>query len=129
MAKDLSGSGQEAEWRTSIGRSYFAVFNHLRNRLKPLKPLPTTDDIHGLVVKYLTSANNRELHSVGQVLKDLRTSRNEADYDLAAAIAQDQSRLAASKAERAIEKFEAVPNATFAAAIRAQPTYRKDPPP
>ena len=123
-ARDLSKSAQEAERRTSIGRSYFAVFNHVRIRLEPLKPLPETSDVHNIVVRYLTFANNKELQSVGQTLKDLRTSRNEADYNMKATIIQDQSRLALSKAERAIEKSRDITEATFTAAIRAQATHR-----
>lgn len=123
-ARDLSGSAQEAERRTSIGRSYFAVFNHVRIRLEPLKRLPETSDVHNVVVRYLTSANNNELQSVGQTLKDLRTSRNEADYNMEATIIEDQSRLALSKAEKAIKKSQDIPEATFTAAIRAQATHR-----
>lgn len=123
----INSAAQEAGWRTSIGRSYFAVFNHVRIRLEPLKPLPKTDDVHSLVVRYLTSANNRELHSVGRTLMDLRTSRNQADYDMAATVVQDQSRLALAKAESAIAKSKAVSDAMFTAVINAQPTHRKEP--
>ena len=123
-ARDLSGSAQEAERRTSIGRSYFAVFNHIRIRLEPLKSLPDGSDIHSIVVRYLTFANDKQLQSVGQTLKDLRISRNEADYNMKAMIIQEQSRLALSKAEKALEKSRDITEATFTAAIRAQTTYR-----
>lgn len=127
VARNLEGSDHESQRRTSIGRSYFALFNHVRTRLAPLKRLPETEDAHALVARYLTSANNRGLHSVGRTLKDLRESRNTADYDMEATIAQDQSRLALSRAERAVKEFRGVNEASFAAAMNAQPTYRREP--
>ena len=44
VADSLRNSGQESERRTSVGRSYFALFNHLRLKLEPIKQMPTTDE-------------------------------------------------------------------------------------
>lgn len=124
VARALNGSAQEAEWRTSIGRSYYALFLHLRLRLEPIKPFPKDDEDHQRVVHYLTNANDRNLQSVGQTVKDLRTSRNEADYDMDAAVAQTQSQLTLTIAAKAIEKLGAVTPAALKALIGAIPTYR-----
>lgn len=124
VARSLSGSDQESERRTSVGRSYYAVFNHLRLKLEPIKPLPATHEAHQAVVQYLLNANNVELRSVGQSLNDLRTSRNVADYDMGAAVEKDQSRLELARADKAVAKFTGVNEVILRAAILAQPTYR-----
>ena len=123
VARRLSGSVDEAALRTSVGRSYYAVFNHLRLRLEPIKPFPGDVDDHKRAVYYLVGANNRDLQSIGQTLKDLRTSRNEADYRMNTVINQGQGRLALAKAEKAIEKSGRVSEATLTAAITALQTY------
>ena len=124
VARNLSQSDREPEWRTSVGRSYYAVFNHLRLKLEPMKQLPRTDEDHQAVVQYLTAANNADLQSVGQSLKDLRTSRNLADYDMQTAVGQDESRVALARADRAIEKFGKVNETALRAAMSALATYR-----
>ena len=125
VARTLSETDQESNLRTSVGRSYFAVFNHFRLRLDSLKPLPKTQEDHSLVVRYLTQAPNSELKSVGQTLSDLRKSRNEADYDMDVVVGQDQSRLALAKAERAIDKSQRVTEDTLKAAMKALPIFRR----
>ena len=125
VARTLSETDHESNHRTSVGRSYFAVFNHFRLRLDSLKPLPKTQEDHILVVRYLTKAPNSELQSVGQTLSDLRKSRNEADYDMDVVVGQDQSRLALAKADRAIEKFQRVTEDTLKAAMKALPIFRR----
>ena len=125
VARTLSETDQESNHRTSVGRSYFAVFNHFRLRLDSLKPLPKTQEDHSLVVRYLTQAPNSELKSVGQTLSDLRKSRNEADYDMDVVVGQDQSRLALAKADRAIDKSQRVTEDTLKAAMKALPIFRR----
>jgi len=124
VARNLSGLGQEAEWRTSVGRSYYALFNNLRLKLEPIKPFPGDEEDHQRVVYYLMKANNRDLQSVGQWLKDLRNSRNDADYRMNVVVGQDQSRLAITRADKAIAKFTGVNAATLRVVIGAIATYR-----
>jgi len=124
VARSLTGSDEESGWRTSVGRSYYAVFLHLCLNLAPIKRLPGTGEDHDAVVQYLITANNRDLYSVGQSLNDLRTSRRQADYDMAVAVAQEQSQLALLKASKAVEKFGTVNEGALKAAISALPTYR-----
>jgi hypothetical protein len=127
VARSLAESNAEAEWRTSIGRSYFAVFNQVRRRIAPIKTLPTTDEVHALVVGYLQNANNQDLRLVGQALHDLRISRNEADYDLDVDVDQTRSRFAVAKATKAMQRFTDLNQTLFVAAIQSQPTRRREP--
>jgi hypothetical protein len=124
IARRFETSAAESERRTSVGRSYYAVFNHLRKRLEPLKPLPTTVDAHTLVSKYLADANNRDLKSLAQTLNDLRRSRNVADYEMETVVEEAQSRLACQRATNAIRKSQDVPAGTLRAAIDTLPTHR-----
>jgi hypothetical protein len=124
VARSLSESQNESERRTSIGRCYYAIFNHFRLKLEQITRLPGTDEDHQAVVQYLTKARDRNLYSVGQSLKDLRTSRNNADYVMTAAVDANHSRLALEKADKALEKFTGVSEARLKAEIGAQPTYR-----
>ncbi len=124
VARSLSGSAHESDTRTSVGRSYFAVFNHLRERLSPLKPFPGDPEDHQRVLHYLMGANSPALRSVGQTLNDLRASRKHADYDMNMVIDQQQSKLAVTRADSAVAKSQGVDAGHLKALIQAIPTYR-----
>jgi hypothetical protein len=124
VARALSRSAKESERRTSIGRSYYAIFNHLCLRLYPIAKMPGTAEDHQAVVHYLMSANHVDLHSVGQSLKDLRDSRTVADYKMLETVGESQSEFALKKSDKAIQKFRAVNDGAFRAAIAAVPSFR-----
>ena len=124
VAASLCESGEEAERRTSVGRSYFALFNHLRIKLAAITQIPTTDEAHQAVVHYLTHANNRNLSSVGQSLRDLRSSRNVADYKLDGTVDQADSRVALVKAKSAFGKLSTVGDNALRSAVQAVPAFR-----
>jgi hypothetical protein len=123
VAESLQPSAQEAERRTSIGRSYYAMFNYLRLKVDPIRRVPI-EDAHQAMTHYLSLANNKELSSVGQTLSDLRTTRNTADYEMDAVISADDSALALRRAKRAIAKFDSLPEPTVRAALQARPLYQ-----
>lgn len=123
VARNLKDSAVEAEMRTAIGRSYYAVFNHLRIEIERYKPFPKTADIHDHVVHYLANARSADLQSVAQHVRDLRTRRNDADYDMQMNILPDQTKLAYAKAHKALEKFGTVNSVTLKALIDALPRY------
>ena len=124
VAADLCESGEEAEHRTSVGRSYFALFNHLRIKLDTITQVPKTNEAHQAVVHYLTGANNRNLSSVGQSLRDLRSSRNAADYQLEDPVAQADSRVALARAKNAVDKLRTVGDNALRNAVQAVPSFR-----
>ncbi len=123
VASSLCDSDDESERRTSIGRSYFALFNYLRLSLEPVRNVPTSDEAHRAVAYYLGNANNRDLASVEQSLRDLRVSRNAADYKLDKNVDHAASRTALTRAQRAVEKFGRLGNRAVSA-VRAVPTFR-----
>ena len=124
VAANLCETGEEAERRTSVGRSYFALFNHLRIKLDAITQIPATAEAHQAVVHYLTQANNRDLSSVGQSLRDLRSSRNVADYQLKDSVAQADSRVALVRARNAVDKLRTVGDNALRNAVQAVPAFR-----
>lgn len=123
VAMALSGSDREADRRTSIGRSYYALFNHVRGKVQPLRFLPGNDEDHKALSFYLIKANNRDLQSVGQFLKDLRVSRNQSDYEMNLTVEKSQSELARAQAQMAIDKLNGVGEAMTKTFIQAVPNF------
>ena len=124
VARNFRNSTVEAETRTAIGRSYFALFNFVRAKLEAFKKFPGTADDHDHLVHYLTFANDLKLKTVGQYLRDLRAMRNIADYRMELLMRQADGRLMFAKAEKALETLRQVNDGRLKAEIDAQPTYR-----
>jgi hypothetical protein len=91
LADRLKDSQNEAERRTSVGRSYYALFNVV------------------LGVSYLTKVKHRPSGSVGLALHSLRTERNRADYDMSIGINVKSSQFVYRKAADALTVFESIP--------------------
>ena len=106
VARNLHESEDESERRTSIGRSYFALFNYVRQTVESVRNVPKDEDAHRVVPDYLDKTRNKDLKSIGQTLRFLRKSRNTADYELMAAIEPAVSRVALARATRAVESFK-----------------------
>lgn len=124
VADRLCDSDAESDRRTSVGRSYFALFNYIRTKLEGIARLPTDEEAHRAVVYYLQQANSRELGSIGQSLRDLRVSRNVADYELGSVVSRDVSRIALGKARRAVRKLRSLGDARLASSVLAVPSFR-----
>ena len=127
VANRLKNSSEEEDRRTSVSRSYYAVFNHLRPKIDQFKPLPGWDQDHRALVEYLTRVNLPELQSVGQALKDLRDSRNDADYEMGQTCDASKASLACRKAENAIAKFSKINAVQLRAALDAIATIKPRP--
>ena len=122
VACNLHESDHESDRRTSIGRSYFALFNYLRRKVESVKNVPASDEAHQAVVHYLEGANDRDLQSVGQSLRNLRASRNKADYHLDESVGHDASRVALARAKRAVKKFDSLGNRATSV-LQSVPTF------
>lgn len=72
IAQQWQASDSEAERRTSIGRSYYTLFNILRQSLSSRGvPFRSSGADHGHLVDYLTRCRNQEAARIGGILKDL----------------------------------------------------------
>ena len=82
QAVKSSGQDTEARLRCAISRAYFAAFGEVQNHLrKEGNFIPNTARGHQIVVRLLKESADKTCQKMGQLLEDLRTSRNLADYD------------------------------------------------
>jgi len=87
VADRLRNSPSEAECRTSIGRSYYGLFNVLHGALASRGVIfREAPEDHFTLISYLSKARHRTAAAVGSALRDLRQERNRADYSLSVAI-------------------------------------------
>lgn len=109
IANQFQASASEAERRTSIGRSYYALYNVLFGFLSSQGvDFENGGGDHRRLVNYLTRCNDRQAYRIGGALRDLRTYRTDADYDLNVAIDASTSQLAYRQARKAINRFDAL---------------------
>lgn len=109
VAAQLKNSENGAERRTSIGRSYYALFNVVIRLLTARGVIfrQTPDDRHKLV-SYLTKSKHRAAGSVGLALLSLRTDRNRADYEMAATISVRTAEFVFQRATGALAQFDSI---------------------
>jgi len=109
IAERMSTSANEAERRTSIGRSYYGLFHVLLGALSDRGIIfrETPDDHQNLIV-YLTKGRNKVAASVWAVLKDLRQERNRADYRLREICTARSSEFVYLKTMKALGQFESI---------------------
>lgn len=82
----LDGSPTEADWRTSINRSYYGVFVTLAVLLKSRiskadRELRLGDDpMHKPTIDSLKNASGERVRQIGKLLESLSSARCRADY-------------------------------------------------
>lgn len=123
VADSLRGSQAEAERRTSVSRSYYALLNVIKSRIGGFGvPIDATAQPHAQVVYYLVKSNHRALSSIGQTLKSLRLKRNEADYDMSSDLSQKDTENVYLRADRAVAEFSSLRGIEHH--LHAVPRYR-----
>src|SRR5262245_12948177 len=125
VAAQLQSSSSEAERRTAIGRSYYALYNVLRSTLEA-QAVPFTQGVedHRHLTEYLLRCGHRGAARIGTTLRDLRRLRNEANYEMHTIINRQQSQLAYVQARQAVDRFKALTSTdmqTIIARIKAIP--------
>jgi hypothetical protein len=87
LAKQLASGASEAEWRTSISRSYYGAFHVARTLLADLGfVIPPDEKAHTQIYHRLNNCGNAVVRSAANDLYGLRRLRNRADYDLHRAV-------------------------------------------
>lgn len=83
LAKKLQSSDDEASLRTAVSRSYYAIFNHVKDFLtiNGIK-LPPAAQAHEKAQQYLSNSGITEAADLADDLDNLRRNRNDADYEL-----------------------------------------------
>lgn len=109
IAERMCRSADEAERRTSIGRSYYGLFLVLLGTLSERGIVfRETPEDHQMLISYLLKGRNRTAASVGAALKDLRQERNHADYNLKEICTAKSSEFVYLKAAKALGNFESI---------------------
>ena len=127
LARRLLDSTEQAELRTSVSRSYYAVFHVLLQALssKGIRFKRTVED-HPLLAHYLAASGDARTQKLGVTLNSLRVERNAADYELHQPTTEVKTRLAYVAAEKAFASIGSIPAADLnriVAAINSAPPY------
>lgn len=96
---------QEAYYRSSISRTYYAVFSILRIKADLEKYMPSSN-IHMKVIDYYKNSNISNEKQIGDLLDKLRTLRNTADYNRNKNINKEYAERAILKANEILKMLE-----------------------
>ena len=83
VARELAAGSSEPHWRSSVGRSYYALLHEVLGTLQRWGfSLPPRDKVHTFAPLKLIYATERDLKRIGLMLEALGRLRNTADYQL-----------------------------------------------
>ena len=100
VAEQLRDSDLEAGRRSSISRSYYAIYNEIATSLGERHLTVPERDAHEKLCRYLAGTGHEALVAMAQELRGLRDDRIEADYRMTA----DPARFSTSRAELALSR-------------------------
>jgi len=83
LAKKLCSGNTEAERRTAVSRSYYAVYNLMAKFFRDKDiPVPLAAEGHEKVSQYVNNSGIPEAAKLSGAIGNLRGARNDADYEL-----------------------------------------------
>jgi uncharacterized protein (UPF0332 family) len=83
VADELATGIREADWRSAASRAYYAAFHVARQLLQRCGfAVPQAEQAHGYLWLRLSNAGQPDIARAGRELRNLRTDRNEGDYDI-----------------------------------------------
>ncbi len=83
VAEKFKASNDEDERRTSVSRSYYAIFNQIKTHFHRHKiRIPDNYEAHGKIYKYLHNCGIGEIEQHAKSFQSLRKDRNQADYEM-----------------------------------------------
>ena len=83
MSRELAAGSGEAHWRSSVGRTYYALLHEVLSTLRRWGfSLPPRDKVHTFARLKLVYATDPDLKRIGLTLEALGRLRNAADYQL-----------------------------------------------
>jgi hypothetical protein len=127
VSRELAAGPTEAHWRSSVGRSYYALLHIILGSLGRWGfAAPPRDKVHTFARLKFVYAADPDLKRIGLTLEALAQLRNVADYQLGRSGTFASARVAASAladAESAIALLDALESdpARRAAAARTIP--------
>ncbi|MBN2183346.1 MAG: HEPN domain-containing protein [Sedimentisphaerales bacterium] len=105
----LKTQSEQAHFRTSAGRSYYAAFLYFREYFKRLglkKTKQPSKDAHAFVIQCLQFSKVDECVKAAQYLRDLQQVREDADYHLNREFSQSEAEDAFLKAKKVLSIYE-----------------------
>jgi uncharacterized protein (UPF0332 family) len=106
IAKALLRMKSEAAWRSAIGRAYYALINAAAQLFREWGiAVAQGPSVHGDIQNSFSNCGVERAADIARVLSELRTKRNQADYDMASKGFDDQNfcALLVAKAETTIK--------------------------
>jgi hypothetical protein len=83
VARELAAGSEEAHWRSSAGRAYYALLHEVLDMLRRWGfALPPRDKVHTFARLKLVYSTDLDLKRIGLTLEALGRLRNAADYQL-----------------------------------------------
>ena len=82
-ARDTVKGWRESDWRTTVGRAYYALYLECRDALLRWGFFIPIHGSHGEVAKRFGFASLRDLNEIGKTLHHLSAHRKQADYEIA----------------------------------------------
>jgi uncharacterized protein (UPF0332 family) len=108
LARRLAAGTEEEDWRTAISRAYYAAFHVACDLMTSLGfTVPNAEVAHGYLWLRLQNCGNRLVIKAGSDLKDLRSRRNRADYQMQRTISSADAWNAISQADSLLKALDA----------------------
>jgi hypothetical protein len=112
VSRELAGGSTEAHWRSSVGRSYYALLHEVLGVLGRWGfALPPRDKVHTFARLKFVYATDPDLKRIGLILESLGRLRNAADYQISTPGPFASPRIATSAlsdAESAVALLDAI---------------------
>ncbi len=112
VARDLAAGSGEAQWRSGVGRAYYALLHEVLGALRRWGfSLPPRDKVHTFARLKLVYATDSDLKQIGLTLEALGRLRNAADYQLSPSGPFRSARIAVSAladAKAAVARLDAL---------------------
>jgi uncharacterized protein (UPF0332 family) len=127
LAVQLAGGSTEAAWRTAVSRAYYAAFHVARDLFEGLGfRVPHADLAHKYLVYRLSNCGDSPVQGAGALLDALRGYRNQADYEMAVALAQPFALQQVRKADQIIQILDAIQEPRRTQITDAMKIYERD---
>lgn len=111
VARQFKDSSHESFVRTSISRSYYSLFNCIKEFfVQKGVSVPQSGEAHRDLRDTLRSASIREARILATVLGSLWEERKKADYEMSHNITSTLANLCFNKAEKAVRNFDSFKN-------------------
>lgn len=94
----------ERRFRTSISRSYYAVYLTVRQHIRDARSDPSYDVEHAKLAKWLAEHADATVHRFGNEFLDLWKRRTTSDYKLHETVSQNAEAVSLMSARNLIER-------------------------